>query len=65
EWYKNRLNNQKTSLIFDNYRSEVFNVTGGIDQGCPLSLLGFIFYNSDVLGIANPHPRKGELSLGF
>jgi hypothetical protein len=64
-WYKNRLNSRKTSLVFDDYRSEPFNVTGGIDQGCPLSPLGFICYNPDVLRIANPHPRKGELSLGF
>ncbi|KAG2054171.1 hypothetical protein BDR06DRAFT_851816, partial [Suillus hirtellus] len=40
-------------------------VAGGIDQGCPLSPLGFIFYNSDVLRVANPNPRKGKLSLGF
>jgi hypothetical protein len=43
----------------------LFNVVDGIDQGCPLSPLGFVFYNSDVLRVANPNPRQGELSLGF
>jgi hypothetical protein len=48
-----------------NYQSNLFNVIDGIDQGCPLLLLGFIFYNSDVLRVADLNPRQGELSLGF
>ncbi|KAG2737092.1 hypothetical protein P692DRAFT_20638474, partial [Suillus brevipes Sb2] len=64
-WYGRRLENRSTYLFFDDYQSNLFNVVDGIDQGCPLSPLGFVFYNSDVLRVANPNPRQGELSLGF
>jgi hypothetical protein len=64
-WYGRRLENRSTYLFFDDYQSNLFNVVDGIDQGCPLSPLGFVFYNSDVLRVADPNPRQGELSLGF
>jgi hypothetical protein len=64
-WYKRRLDNRSTSLAFDDYQSHPFNVTNGTDQGCPLSPIAFIFYNSKLLNVAHPSPRKGELSLGF
>jgi len=64
-WYKRRLDNRTTSLTFDDYQSHSFNVINGIDQGCPLSPIAFIFYNSPLLKVAHPSPRKGELSLGF
>ncbi|KAG2065356.1 hypothetical protein BDR04DRAFT_1032968 [Suillus decipiens] len=63
EWYRRRLENQNTHLHFDNYQSKLFKVPDGLDQGCPLSPITFIFYNSDILQVADP--RKGELSLGF
>ncbi|KAG2755645.1 hypothetical protein P692DRAFT_201661721, partial [Suillus brevipes Sb2] len=59
DWYKRRLDNRTTHLHFNNYQSNLFNVSDGLDQGCPLSPTGFIFYNALVL------PSKGELSLGF
>ncbi|KAG2055665.1 hypothetical protein BDR06DRAFT_858238, partial [Suillus hirtellus] len=59
------LENRKTVLVFDDFQSEVFNVADGVDQGCPMSPLSFIFYNSGVLRVADPNPRRGELSLGF
>lgn len=65
DWYRKRLENCKTVLSFDDFKSDPFNVGEGVDQGCPLSSLNFIFYNSDVLCIADPRPRSGELSLGF
>lgn len=64
-WYRRRLENRSTHLVFDDYQSKAFNVENGIDQGCPLSPLAFIFYNSNLLEVADPNPRKGELSLGF
>ncbi|KAG2746894.1 hypothetical protein P692DRAFT_20695030, partial [Suillus brevipes Sb2] len=64
-WYSNRLSKRKTTLHFDNYRSDLFNVSNGVDQGCPLSVIGFLFYNSPVLRVANTNPKRGELSLGF
>jgi len=65
DWYSNRLSNRTTTLSFDDYRSTQLNVVNGVDQGCPLSVIGFLFYNADVLRVANPDPRRGELSLGF
>jgi hypothetical protein len=65
EWYRRRLENRTTHLFFDDYQLKLFKVPDGLHQGCPLSPIAFIFYNSDVLEVANPNPRKGELSLGF
>ena len=64
-WYRNRLNNRMTTLHFDDHCSTWFKVPNGIDQGCPLSVIGFLFYNAELLRVADPNPRKGELSLGF
>ena len=64
-WYKCCLNNRSTFFMFNDYQSHPFNVINGINQGCPLSLIAFIFYNSKLLNIAHPNLRKEELSLGF
>ncbi|KAG2070542.1 hypothetical protein BDR04DRAFT_959251, partial [Suillus decipiens] len=53
------------SLIFDDFQLESFQVKGGINQGCPLSPLAFIFYNTDLLRVTDPRPCKEELSLEF
>ncbi|KAJ8584194.1 hypothetical protein M405DRAFT_747481, partial [Rhizopogon salebrosus TDB-379] len=65
KWYGRRLSNRTTTLSFDDYKSTHFNIPIGLDQGCPLSAIGFLFYNADVLCVANPDPHQGELSLGF
>jgi hypothetical protein len=64
-WYQEHLTNRTTTLSFDNFTSDPFNVQEGVNQGCPLSPLAFIFYNSDLLCIPSPNPRHGELGLGF
>jgi hypothetical protein len=64
-WYKCKLDNRTTTLSFNNFQSIVFNVHDGLDQGCPLFPLAFIFYNADVLRIADPRLSKGKLSLSF
>jgi len=64
-WYQERLTNRTTTLSFDNFTSDPFNVQEGVNQGCPLSPLAFIFYNSDLLRIPSPNPRQGEPGLGF
>jgi hypothetical protein len=64
DWYSRRLD-RSMSLIFDDFQLNPFKAKGGVDQGCPLSPLMFIFYNTDLLKVADPHPCKGELSLGF
>lgn len=63
EWYQRRLQNRTTTLNFDDYKLEEFNVENGVDQGCPLSVIIFIFYNADLLDIADAN--EGTLSLGF
>lgn len=50
-------------LCFDDYTSPSFNIESGIDQGCPLSALAFLFYNADILDI--PNRKNGETGAGF
>ena len=52
-----------TMLEFNNYCSPLFQIESGIDQGCPLSALAFLFYNADILDITDTKNR--ELALGF
>ena len=62
-WYKTRMTGRATMLEFDDYCSPLFQIESSIDQGCPLSALAFLFYNADVLDIADT--KNGELVLGF
>ena len=50
-------------LEFNDYCSPLFQIESSIDQGCPLSVLAFLFYNADILDIADT--KNGELVLGF
>ena len=43
------LNNRCTRLKFDGYTSDWVNVDNGIVQGDPLSMILYLFYNSDLL----------------
>ncbi|KAF8577430.1 hypothetical protein K439DRAFT_1309619, partial [Ramaria rubella] len=38
-------------------------IDDGCDQGCPLSVVVYLFYNAALLEITEV--RKGELALGF
>ena len=42
---------QKTRLKFDDYVSEVTDITNGIGHGDPLSMLLYILYNTDLLDL--------------
>ena len=44
-----QLNNRKTRLKFNNYTSEPIPIQNGIGQGDPLSMLLYIYYNTDIL----------------
>jgi hypothetical protein len=46
DWLRRRFSQRKTTLLFDNFVSEVFNVANGLDQGDPLSQLLYILYNA-------------------
>ena len=63
DWYCIRLTGRQTVLCFDDYTSPSFNIDSGIDQGCPLSALAFLFYNADMLDV--PNCKTGEIRLGF
>ncbi|KAG2050348.1 hypothetical protein BDR06DRAFT_828091, partial [Suillus hirtellus] len=45
KWYGKQLSNRSTILHFDDYQLDLFNVSNRVDQGCPLSVIGFVFYN--------------------
>jgi len=53
DWYRLCLTGRQTVLCFNDYVSPLFNINSGIDQGCLLSVVGFLFYNADMLDIPN------------
>ncbi|KIM65154.1 hypothetical protein SCLCIDRAFT_113526 [Scleroderma citrinum Foug A] len=58
-WYRTRLTRRSTTLEFDdfvqiNHNGALF----GVDQGCLLSVVGFLYYNADILDI----PDKKNVS---
>ena len=63
EYTRQLLTGRKTRLRFDDYISEWFEITNGIGQGDPLSMILYIIYDSDLVDIAKK--SKGELVLAF
>ena len=57
------LANRRTRLRFDDYISEYREITNGIGQGDPLSMLLYILYNADLLEI--PDDELQEDALGY
>jgi hypothetical protein len=53
---------RKTILTFDDYESDPFEVTNGLDQGDPPSSVFYSFYNADLI---NPSPNPNELKSAF
>ena len=51
EWFERRLEGRKTSMVFDNFKSELFDIKEGIDQGDAQSLIAWIIYNHKILKI--------------
>ena len=58
QWVGRRLTGRKTRLTFDDYQSEQFEVTSGLDQGDPVSGILYIIYNAEPA--RHIHPRRGE-----
>ena len=58
-WLRIKLAGRKTRLKFDDYTTELFDILSGIDQGCPLSVFLYAFYNSDLIDSART--AEGEL----
>ena len=58
------LRGQKTRLSFDDFISEFIFINNGNNQGCPLSMIYYGFYNSGLLQISPPGSRN-ENQFGF
>jgi ribonuclease HI len=57
------LTDRRTKIRFDDYTSECMNITNGIGQGDPLSMLLYILYNADLLEI--PDNIQREDAIGY
>ena len=57
------LTNRRTRLRFDDHISDYKDITNGIGQGDPLSMLLYILYNADLLEI--PDDELSEDALGY
>ena len=57
------LMNRKTRLKFDDYTSDIIDITNGIGQGDPLSMLLYILYNADLLDL--PDNPLAEDAIGY
>lgn len=62
-WMLTKLSGRTTILAFDDYQSPALEIRNGIDQGCPLSVIFYLLYNSPLIRVAAP--KANELSLGY
>lgn len=56
------LSERWTHLRFGNYASDLIRIINSTTQGCPLSMLFYVFYNAPLINITSNH---SETSLGF
>jgi ribonuclease HI/endonuclease/exonuclease/phosphatase family metal-dependent hydrolase len=63
DWLERRLKNRRTTIVFDDYRTDPFDVDNGLDQGDPFSGILYLLYNSDLPKITDV--KKGERLLLF
>ncbi|PSR72425.1 hypothetical protein PHLCEN_2v11706 [Hermanssonia centrifuga] len=62
DWLRLKMTDRRTVLCFDDFQSEQFLVESGLEQGCPLSVILYQYYNSDLLDLARK--REGETATG-
>jgi hypothetical protein len=48
EWMMRRFEGRMTTLVFDDYVSEIIKILDGLDQGDPLSVILYLFFNSPL-----------------
>jgi len=58
------LTGRKTRLSFDDYTSDPVPIDNGNNQGCPLSMIYYAFYNAGLLELSPPG-SKDEEQFGF
>ena len=63
DWIERKMGGRTTLLKFDDFVSAVFDIANGCDQGCPLSVFCYLFYNADLIDIHKP--KSKELVLAF
>ena len=54
-----KLKERNTYLKFDDYTSGALELENGIDQGCPLSMILYLYYNADMLEIPKGKKESG------
>ena len=52
-WLHIKLEGRHTCLVFDNFILDLFEILSGINQGCPLSVILYAFFNSDLIDSAD------------
>ena len=58
------LTGRKTRLSFDDFTSDPISINNGNNQGCPLSMIYYAFYNAGLLELSPPGSRD-EWQFGF
>ena len=58
------LTGRKTRLSFDDYTSNLVSINNGNNQGCPLSMIYYAFYNAGLLELSPPGSKEEE-QFGF
>jgi len=58
------LTGRKTKLSFDDFLSNFIMIDNGNNQGCPLSMIFYAFYNAGLLEISPPD-TQGEQQFGY
>lgn len=58
------LTGRKTRLSFDDFKSDFIAINNGNNQGCPLSMIFYAFYNAGLLELSPPNSRD-ERQFGF
>jgi hypothetical protein len=62
-WMLAKLDGHTTCLAFDDFESEQMPVRNGIDQGCPLSVIFYLLYNSGLVRV--PKEKGKEMCLAY
>jgi ribonuclease HI len=62
DWF-GRLGERKTRLTFDDYSSDPVTIETGLMQGCPSSVIAFLFYHAGLSRVTEE--SEGERSVAF